>query len=147
VRSGQLLLKNRAGAEAGLGVAGSMGAAVVFREQLDVLMVLASVDLVLDGVVREVDLPVEVRQIVIPPPFTNLVLVAVWPPVAVGPASVVLLQELLVLALQVLLEDDAPNLEPAVLVPEPGLFLSVRRVEIRVVIELTLSTDAGVERL
>jgi hypothetical protein len=36
----------------------------------------------------------------------------------------VLLQELLVLALQVLLEDDAPDVEAAVLVSEPCLLLA-----------------------
>ena len=36
-------------------------------------------------------------------------------------ATGVLLQELLILALQVLLENDAPNVEAAVLVSEPGL--------------------------
>jgi hypothetical protein len=35
-----------------------MGAAVVLREQLDVLVVLASVDFVLDVVVREVNLAI-----------------------------------------------------------------------------------------
>ena len=113
-----------------------MGAAVVLREQLDVLVVLASVDLVLDAVVGEVDLLIEVRQVVFARPLANLVLVAVRTAVAVGASAVVLLQELLVLALQVLLEDDAPNLEPVVLVAEPGFLLPVRRVEVRVVVEL-----------
>ncbi len=63
-----------------------MGAAVVLREQLDILLVLAPVDLVLDAVVGKVNLPVEVRQIVLPRPFTNLVLLTAGPAVAVGPA-------------------------------------------------------------
>jgi hypothetical protein len=42
----------------------------------------------------------------------------------------VLLQELLVLALQILLEDDASDLDPAMLVAEPGLLLAVGREEI-----------------
>jgi hypothetical protein len=53
------------------------GAAVVLREQLNVLVVLPSVDLVLDAVVREVDLAIEVRQIVFARPVANLALVAV----------------------------------------------------------------------
>ena len=76
------------------------------------------------------DLSIEVRQIVRTRPFTNLILAAVRAAVAVGPATVVRLQELLVLPLHVLLEDDAPQLEPAVFVPEPGLFLPVRRVQV-----------------
>jgi hypothetical protein len=61
-------------------VAGCVSAAVVFREQLDILVVLAPVDLVLDAVVREVDLAVEVRQVVLARPRADLVLVAVWAP-------------------------------------------------------------------
>ena len=116
-------------------MAGGMSAAVVRREQLDVLVVLAAVDLVLDAVVGEVHLAVEVRQIVFARPVADLVLVAIRSSVAVGATAVVLLQELLVLALQVLLEDDASDLEVAVLVSETGFFLSKRRVEIRVVVE------------
>ena len=70
-------------------------------------MVFASVDLVLDAVVREVDLAIEVRQVMLARPGADLVLSAVRTAVAVGPTAVVLLQERLVLALQVLLEDDA----------------------------------------
>jgi hypothetical protein len=97
----------------------------MLREQLDILMMLAPVNLVLDAVIREVHLAVEVRQIVFACPLANLPLVAVRTAVAVRPAAVVLLQELLVLALQVVVEDDAPNLESAVIVAEPGLFLAV----------------------
>ena len=71
----------------------------MFREQLDILVVLAPVDLVLDAVVRKVDLAVEVRQVVLARPLANLVLVAVRTAVAIGPAAVVFLQKRLVLAL------------------------------------------------
>jgi hypothetical protein len=56
-------------------------------------------------------------------------------------------QELLVLALQVLLEDDAPDVEAAVLVSEACLLLAVRRVEVRVVVDFAGPADAGVKRL
>jgi hypothetical protein len=59
----------------------------------------------------------------------------------------VLLQELLVLALQVLLEDDAPDGEAAVLVSEACFLLAVRRVEVRVVVDFAGTTEAGVECL
>ena len=62
-------------------------------------------------------------------------------------ATGVLLQELLILALQVLLENDAPNVEAAVLVSEPGLLLPVRRIEVRVVVDFAGPANAGVERL
>jgi len=59
----------------------------------------------------------------------------------------VLLQELLVLALQVLLEDDAPDVEAAVLVSEACLLLPVRRIEVRIVVDFAGPADTGVERL
>jgi hypothetical protein len=113
-----------------------MGAAVVLSEQLDVLMVLPPVDLVLDAIVREVDLPIEVRQVVLVGPPADIVLVSVRPAVAVGAPSVVFLQELLILAFQFLLEDDASNLGPVVLVAGPCLLLPVGRIEIRVPMDL-----------
>ena len=45
-----------------------MGAAVVRREQLNVLVMLAATDLVLDAVVREMYLAIEVRQVVLARP-------------------------------------------------------------------------------
>ena len=119
----------------------------MLREQLDVLMVFAPVHLVLDAVIGEVNLPVEIRQVVLARPLANLVLVAVRAAVAVRPAAVVFLKELLILALQILFEDDAPNLEPAVFVAEAGVLLAVRRVKVGVVVDFALTTDAGVERL
>ena len=59
---------------------------------------------------------VEVRQIVFARPVTDLVLVATRSAVAVGATAVGLLQELLVLAFQILFEDDGPDLEVRVLV-------------------------------
>lgn len=130
-----------------MGVTGRVSAAIVLGEQLDVLVVLASVHLVLDAVVREVDLAIEVREIVFARPVANLALVAVRTAVAIRPAAVVFLEELLILALQVMVEDDAPNLEPAVLGAEPRLLLAVRRVEVRVVLDFAFPAHASVERL
>src|SRR4029453_13128965 len=133
--------------EAGLGAAGRMSAAVVGRKQLDVLVGFPPIDLVLDAVVGEVHLTVEVRQVVFASPVPDLPLVAVGAAVAVGAVSVVFLQKLLVLALQVLLEDDAADVEAAVLVSETGFLLAVRRVEVRVVVDFAGPADASVERL
>src|SRR6476659_9469736 len=63
-------------AEAGLGMAGGMGAAVVRRKELDVLMKLSAIELVLDSVVGEMNLVVEVGQIMFARPVTDLVLFA-----------------------------------------------------------------------
>ena len=81
------------------------------------------------------NLVVEEGQIVLACPTTNLVLVAARPAVAIRAVAVVILQELLVLALQVLLEDDASDLEIRVLVSRTGLLLPKRCVEIRVVVD------------
>jgi hypothetical protein len=53
-------------------------------------------------------------------------------------------QELLVFALQCLLKDDSPDLEVAVLISETGFLLAVRRVEIRIVVDLAGATHACV---
>src|SRR4051812_33815146 len=93
------------------------------------------------------NLVVEVRQIVFARPVTDLVLVATRSAVAIGATAVGLLQELLVLALQVLFEDDASDLKVRVLVTKTRFFLSKRRIEIRVVVDLPRAANAGVERL
>ena len=94
-------------------------------------MVLAAVDLVLDAVVREMHLAIEVRQVVLARPVADLVVAAVWSSVDVCAVSVVVLQELLVLALEILLEDDAADLEIRMLVSEAGFLLAERRVRPR----------------
>src|SRR5690606_28425730 len=115
-------------AKAGMGMAGGMRAAVVLREQLDVLVQFTPIDLVLDAVVREMDPLVEVRQVVVLRPIANLSLGAVRTAIAVGASTVVFLQELLVLALQILLKDDAANLEVVMFLAESDFFLPVRRI-------------------
>jgi hypothetical protein len=105
----------------------------VRRKELNVLVQFATVDLVLDPVVREVHLAAEVRQVVVAGPVSDLVFATVGPPVAIRPSAVVGLEELLVLALEVLLEHHAAHVEFAVLLAEPLLLLTVRRVQLRVV--------------
>ena len=102
-------------AEAGLPAAGGVSAAVVRCEELDVLVKFPAVDLVLESVVGKMHLVVEVRQIVVARPVADFVLVTAGSAVTVGAVAVVVLQELLVLALEVLFEDDAPDLEDVVL--------------------------------
>src|SRR5262245_25425642 len=134
-------------AEGGLPAAGGMSAAVVRREQLDVLVAFPTIDFILDAVVREVHLAIEVRQLVFTGPIANLVLVAARSAVAVRPVAVVVLEELLVLALQVLLENDAADLEVVVLISEACFLLAICRVKTRIVVDLAVTTDASVERL
>ena len=61
--------------------------------------------------------------------------------------AVVVLQELLVLALEILLDDDAVDLQFRMLVSEAGFLLKERRIETRIVVDLARATDAGVECL
>jgi hypothetical protein len=67
--------------------------------------------------------------------------------VGVCSASVVVLQEFLVLPLEVVLEDNAADLEIRMLVSEARFLLAERRVEIRIVVDLAWATNASVERL
>jgi hypothetical protein len=106
-----------------------------------------AIHLVLDPVVWEMNLVVEVRQIVLACPIADLVLGAARSAIAVGAIAVVLLQELLVLALQVVFEDDASDLKVSVVVSKTGLFLPKRRVKVRVVVDLACAADAGIEHL
>ena len=124
-----------------------MSAAAVRREQFDVLVVLATVDLVLDAVIREMHLVIEVRQVVVARPVADLVFAAVRSSIAVRSVAVMFLQELLVLAYEIPLEDDAADLKIRMIVSEAGFLLAVRRVQIRIVVDLARATDAGVERL
>jgi hypothetical protein len=116
-------------------------------KQLDVLVVLAAVELVLDAVIREMHLAIEVRQVVLACPVADLVVGTVGSSVAVRSIAVVLLQELLVLAFEILLEDDATDLESRMLVSEADFLLAERRVEIRIMVDLAWATAASVERL
>lgn len=106
-----------------------------------------AVDLVLNAVVREMHLIIEVRQLVLARPLANLVPVAAWSAVAVRPVAVVVLQELLVFALQVLFEDDTSDLEVRVLVSKTSLLLAKCRVQIRVMVHLPRAADSCVEEL
>ncbi len=75
--------------------AGGVGAPVVRRHDLDVERLVASVDVVLDAHVRELDVPLVVtRQVVLVRPGLDLQQAAVRPSVAVIAVAVRLLQEL-----------------------------------------------------
>ncbi len=122
-----------------------MGAAVVLGDDLDILMTLASVQFVLDPEVGKANAVIEVRQVVLTRPAFDLVAIAIGSSIAVWPAAVPLLEPLLILALELVVEDDAPNLRA--LVAEPFLFSQVSAIELDVVRQLTRPADAGVEGL
>ena len=77
---------------------------------LEILVPRAAISvLVLDPRVRKPDVPIVVRQLVFTRPTRNLFRLTVRPAVAVLVASVALVQEALIVALQLVVEDDAPN--------------------------------------
>ena len=65
--------------------------------------------LVLNPRVREPHVPIVVRQLVFPCPACNLFGLTVRPAVAVLVAAIALVEESLIVAFQLVVEDDAPN--------------------------------------
>ena len=122
-----------------------MGAAVVLGDDLDILVTVTPVQFVLDAEIREVDALIEVRQVVLTRPAFDLVAIAIGSSIAVRPAAVPFLKPLLILALELAIEDDAPNLRA--LVAEPFVLSQVGAIELDVVRQLTRPAHAGVEGL
>jgi hypothetical protein len=122
-----------------------MCASVVRRHDFDVLMKLSPSKLVFDAEVGEVNVFVEVRQVVLSRPFFDLGWISIRPAVALGPASVPLLKEALVLALEFLLEYDA--LDAGALLAEPVLGVHVSRVQPSVVGQFARPVDTRMECL
>jgi hypothetical protein len=122
-----------------------MRAAIVLGDDLDVLVTLETIHVVLDPEVGKVNRLLEVRQVVLVRPLLDLTRVAIGPPIAVRPAAVSLLEPFLVFALELLLEDDAPDL--AAVFTEPFFLPQIGAIELRVVRQLPRAADAGMEGL
>jgi hypothetical protein len=121
-------------------------ATIVRGDYLDVFMTdVVVLILVFDSGVGEVDAAVEERQVVLTCPGLDFVRHAVRPPGTVGSSPVPLMQELLVVPLQFVVEDDAPN-APAV-GTEALLRAQVRTINLGVVGQLARLPEAGVEGL
>jgi hypothetical protein len=102
--------------ESGLGGAAGVGTAVVAGHDLEILVPRAAVSvLVLDPSIRKPDVPIVVRQLVFPRPSGNLFWLTVRPAIAVLLAAIAFVEESLIVALQLVVEDDAPD--PAASVP------------------------------
>ena len=79
-------------------------------DNLDVLMPRAAVPVfILDTGVRKPDVTIVVRQLVLTRPSRDLRGLAIRPPVALLLASIALVQKALIVALELVVEDDAPN--------------------------------------
>jgi hypothetical protein len=110
----------------------------VRRDDLDVLAVPAAVRLlVLDADVGEVDHVIEIRQVVFVRPFANLIGRAIRMAVVVVVILVPLVEPALILALQLVVEDDALNVCTPVQETVLGLF--VRAIDLEVVFQLALA--------
>jgi hypothetical protein len=118
----------------------------VLRDDLDVQVILAPIDVaVLDSTVREMDLAVEEWQVMIVRPPFDFAVVAIRPAVRLGPVSVPFLQPLLVLALQLVIDADAADLQTARF--ELRGFTLVGAIDLGVVFQFSLAFEAGVKGL
>ena len=115
-------------------------------DDLKILMPRAAVTVfVLDTGIREPDVAVVVRQLVFPRPPCNLFGFTVRPAVAVLLASVALVQEALIVALELVVEDDPAN--PTTLVPQSLLRALVGAIDPGVVRQLARLSEPSVESL
>ena len=123
-----------------------MGASVVDRRDFHVLVPGASlVVLALDAHVREVNLLVEVGEVVLDRPQSDLLGTPVGASITVGTVSIPLLKEALVLPLELVVEDDAP--EAIAAFGEAVGSLEVGSVDLGVVLQFPRLPDTRVERL
>src|SRR5690348_813502 len=132
--------------EPGLGRGTRVSAAVVGGDDLDALMARETIPvLVLDTDVGETDVPVVVGEIVFARPASDLLGAPSWPAITVPSTAIALLEEPLVVALQLVVEDHATD-APA-LVPQALLGPSVGTIDVDVVRQLSRLPEAGVEGL
>ena len=87
------------------------------RDHLDIHVVPTAVVLVLDARVREMDLHIDIRQVVLAGPFFDLARVTVGVAVVVVAVAIALLQPPLVSALELAVQDDAIDARAALFQP------------------------------
>jgi hypothetical protein len=118
--------------ESGLGGAAGVGATIVAGHDLEILMTRTAVAVfVLDTGIREPYVPIVVRKLVFPRPPRNLFGLAVRPAVTVFLATIALVEESLIVALQLVVEDDALN--STALFAETLLRALVSAIDVRIV--------------
>jgi hypothetical protein len=123
-----------------------MGTAIMAGHDLDVFVARPPVAVfVLDPGIREVDMTVVARQVVFPSPSCDLLGLPIRSSVAVLPAPIALVQESLVVALQLVVQDDP--IHPAALLADTLLSAQVCAIDLRVVRQFSRLSEAGVERL
>jgi hypothetical protein len=123
-----------------------VGAAVVGGHDLEILVPRATVSVVvLDAGIRETHVPIVVRQFRLARPAGNLFGLTVRTAVAVLVTAIALVEESLIVALQLVVEDDAPN--PTALAAEALLGALVGTIDVGVVRQLAGFSKARVEHL
>ena len=123
-----------------------MGAAIVGGHDFDVLMPRAAIAvLVLDAGIRETDVPIVVRQLVLTGPARDLGRLAIRPAVAVLPAAIALVEEPLIVALEFIVENDSAN--PSALASQALVGALIGAIDLSVVRQLAGLPDARVEGL
>jgi hypothetical protein len=121
-------------------------APIVFGDDFDVEVTLASIDVaIVDAAVRKMDLPFEEREVVVVCPLRDLAFVAVGPAVGIRSVAIAFVKPLLVLALQLVVEPHSLDLQATRL--EPCRLAFIGAIDLRVVFELALAFEPGVERL
>ncbi|HEY7291666.1 MAG TPA: hypothetical protein VH583_17650 [Vicinamibacterales bacterium] len=123
-----------------------MCAAIVERCDLDVLDVTTTVrPLVFQSEIGEVHVAVEERQVMLMRPLLDLSRISVWTSVGIGPVAISVVKELLILALELVVECDALN--PDVELLKPFGSPQIRGIELRIVRQFSRPHVAGIERL
>jgi hypothetical protein len=123
-----------------------MRASIMRREHLDIEGVIAAVGVVFDAHIRELYVPVFVaRQVMLERPRPHLLDVAIGTAIAVFLIGIPLLQKLLILALEIVLQDNAVDMR--VVRRQPFRFAQICSVDLGVMRQLAWLLDAVVERL
>jgi hypothetical protein len=100
---------------------------------------------VLDSGIREPDVPIVVRQFMLSRPSCNLFGLTIRPTVAVFLVAIALMQEALIVALELVVEDDPPD--SAASIPQSLLGPLVGAIDLGVVRQLARLSDTRAEDL
>jgi len=123
-----------------------VGASIVAGHDLNVIVAWAPVSVfVFDPGIREVNMAVLVRQVMFTRPSRYFPWLPVRSSIAVLPAAITLVQKSLVVALQLVVQDDAVH--SAALLADTLLSAQVCAIDLRVVIKFSRLSEARVERL
>jgi hypothetical protein len=90
-------------------------------------------------------MPIVVRQLVFPCPPRDLIRLPVRPSIAILPTSIAFVKETLIVALQLVVQDNAVH--SSALLAKAILGTEVRAIDLRVVRQLARLSETGVERL